>query len=55
MWKWTQKDENRPAPMGSPVPPVRVIQPRNLCRRRFWGCNRSRVPTPMSHVSGSRS
>jgi len=25
MWKWTQKDENRPAPMGSPVPPVRVI------------------------------
>jgi hypothetical protein len=27
MWKWTQKDENRPAPMGSPVPPVRVIPP----------------------------
>jgi cytoskeletal protein CcmA (bactofilin family) len=25
MWKWTQKDENRPVPMGSPVPPVRVI------------------------------
>ena len=25
MWKWTQKDENRRVPMGSPVPPVRVI------------------------------
>jgi cytoskeletal protein CcmA (bactofilin family) len=28
MWKWTQKGENRPAPMGSPVPPVRVIPPK---------------------------
>jgi cytoskeletal protein CcmA (bactofilin family) len=27
MWKWTQKDENRPAPMRSPVPPVRLIPP----------------------------
>jgi cytoskeletal protein CcmA (bactofilin family) len=27
MWKWTQNDENRPAPMRSPVPPVRVIPP----------------------------
>jgi len=25
MWKWTQKDENRPAPMRSPVPPLRII------------------------------
>src|SRR5580692_6508015 len=27
MWKWTQKDENRPAPMGSPVPPCVLFQP----------------------------
>ena len=25
MWKWTRKDENRPAPMPSAVPPVRSI------------------------------
>jgi cytoskeletal protein CcmA (bactofilin family) len=25
MWKWTQKEENMPAPMHSPKPPVRVI------------------------------
>jgi cytoskeletal protein CcmA (bactofilin family) len=25
MWKWTHKDENMPAPMRSPVPPLRII------------------------------
>jgi cytoskeletal protein CcmA (bactofilin family) len=25
MWKWTRKDENRPAPIPSAVPPVRSI------------------------------
>ncbi len=25
MWKWTQKEESRPAPMRSPVPPMRII------------------------------
>ena len=25
MFKWTHKDENRPTPMRSPVPPVGII------------------------------
>jgi hypothetical protein len=37
MWKWTQKDENRPAPMGSPVPPVRVIPPEESLQAAVLG------------------
>ena len=25
MWKWTHKDQDRPAPMRSPVPSLRII------------------------------
>jgi cytoskeletal protein CcmA (bactofilin family) len=25
MWKWNHKDQDRPAPMRSPVPPLRII------------------------------